>query len=161
MAWRDDLLGLRTELDAAISRIVGESVDEDTESVRDRAELYQVAASLQIAQMLVDFNEVVLRGTGRLESTSLLDYYDNEETLFDLVDDDDLASDDDVDDLEEGEELRFSLFWDDTTERAVDVELGKTSQGRLFLTVNGEEVRQQREVLETAILEAFRDEMDL
>ena len=62
--------------------------------------------------------------------------------------------------MEDAEELRFSLFWDDATERAVDVELGK-SKGRVYLLVNGEEVRQSRDVLETAVLDAVRSEMNL
>ena len=158
-------MALRTDLDTALSRTMGEAVEEAPESAQERAELYQVASSLQIAQMLVDLNEVVLRGAGRLESTSLMDYYDDEDMLFELVDDEDDDPEDEDDeadeDSDEGEELRFSLFWDDVTECAVDVELGKTGEGRLFVMVNGEEVRQQREVLETAVLEAFRDEMDL
>lgn len=157
-------MALRADLDTALSRTMGEAVEEAPESAMERVELYQVAASLQIAQMLVDLNEVVLRGAGRLESTSLMDYYDDEDMLFELVDDEDddpEDEDDEDEDTEEGEELRFSLFWDDVTECAVDVELGKTGEGRLFVMVNGEEVRQQREVLETAVLEAFRDEMDL
>ena len=77
-------------------------------------------------------------------------------------DDDDVEDDDEEDDgdREEGEELRFSLLWDDATECAVDVELGKAN-GRVYLLVNGEEVRQQQEVLETAIIDAFRSEMNL
>ena len=166
MAWQDDLQSLREELLAAISRAMGEAAVEDPDLVRDRTELYRLAESLQIAQLLLDLNEVVLSGAGKVESTSLLDYYDDEEFLFDLREpgDDDEELDDgddevDEDELEEGEELRFTLLWDDATECAVDVDLGK-SNGRIYLLVNGEEVRQSREVLETAVLDAFREEMD-
>ncbi len=161
MAWRDDLEALREEVLAALSRAMGQPAAEAPETIRDRTELYRLAASLQIGQLLVDLNEVVLSGAGKVESTSLLDYYDDEDFLFDMDDLDDEEEDEEVpDDEEDGEELRFSLFWDEATECAVDVELGKRN-GRIYLLVNGDEVRQSREVLETAVLDAFREEMDL
>ena len=165
MAWRDDLLVLRNEVETALARILGEPVEEDTEVIQDRQELYQLAVSLQVAQLLLDVNEVVLSGTGRVESTSLMEYYDDDDVLYSM---EDLGEDDEDEDEEEGEEeelddneeLRFSLFWDDATECAVDVELGK-SNDRMYVLVNGEEVRPQREVLETAVLDAFRAEMNM
>lgn len=161
MAWRDDLSDLRKDVDVALARVMGQPVEEDAETVRERQELYQLADSLQIIQMLVDLNEVALSGTGKVESTSLMDYYDDDDFTFEMDDgEEDEAEDEDEDSMEDGEELRFSLFWDDATECAIDVELGK-SNGRIYLLVNGEEVRQQREVLETAVLDAFRDEMEL
>ena len=135
--------------------------------VQEREELYELANSLQVAQLLLDINEVVLSGTGRVESTSLMEYYDDENILYtmeDLEEDDEDEDEDkdegDEEELDDNEELRFSLFWDDATECAVDVELGKSS-GRIYVLVNGEEVRPQREVLETAVLDAFRAEMNM
>ena len=167
MAWRDDLLVLRNEVETALARILGEPVEEDAEVIRDRQELYQLATSLQVVQLLLDVNEVVLSGTGRVESTSLMEYYDDQEFPYamenlreDAEDEDEEDGEEDEEELDDNEELRFSLFWDDATECAVDVELGK-SNDRIYLLVNGEEVRPQREVLETAVLDAFRAEMDL
>ena len=166
MPWRDDLLVLRNEVETALARILGEPVEEDSDVLQDRQELYQLATSLQVAQLLLDINEVVLSGTGRVESTSLMEYYDDDDVLYsmeDLSEDDEEEDDEeegDEEQLEDNEELRFSLFWDDATECAVDVELGKSS-GRIYLLVNGEEVRPQREVLETAVLDAFRAEMNM
>ncbi|MDE2779367.1 MAG: hypothetical protein OXI91_06800 [Chloroflexota bacterium] len=161
MAWQDELLSLRGEVETALTRILGEPVEEGDDVIRDRAELYQLASALQIAQMLLDMNEIVLSGTGRVESTSLMEYYDEDDGFFEMEDlRDGEDQEDDEDDPEEGEELRLTLFWEDSTECAVDVELGK-SEGRIYLLVNGEEVRQQREVLETAVLDAFRKEMNL
>ncbi len=166
MPWRDDLLVLRNEVETALARILGEPVEEDSDVLQDRQELYQLATSLQVAQLLLDINEVVLSGTGRVESTSLMEYYDDDDVLYsmeDLSEDDEEEDDEeegDEEELEDNEELRFSLFWDDATECAVDVELGKSS-GRIYLLVNGEEVRPQREVLETAVLDAFRAEMNM
>lgn len=167
MAWRDDLLVLRNEVETALARILGEPVEEDSEVIRDRQELYDLANSLQVAQMLLDVNEVVLSGTGRVESTSLMEYYDDQDFPYAMEslrendeDEDEEDGEGQEEELDDNEELRFSLFWDDSTECAVDVELGK-SNDRIYLLVNGEEVRPQREVLETAILDAFRAEMDL
>ncbi len=165
MPWRDDLLVLRSEVETALTRILGEPVEEDSDVIQDRQELYQLATSLEVAQLLLDINEVVLSGTGRVESTSLMEYYDDDEVLYSMEDlsedeDDEDEEEGDEEELEDNEELRFSLFWDDATECAVDVELGK-SNGRIYVLVNGEEVRPQREVLETAVLDAFRAEMNL
>lgn len=162
MAWQDELMALRGEVETALTRILGEPVEEDSDVIRDRTELYQLAASLQIAQMLLDMNEIVLSGTGRVESTSLMEYYDEDENSFQMEDLRDGGEQEEDEDEEEDvdEELRLTLFWEDSTECAVDVELGK-SDGRIYLLVNGEEVRQQREVLETAVLDAFRKEMNL
>ena len=163
MAWRDEMLVLRKDVETAVARQLGEDVVEDPDAVQDRAELYQLAASLQIAQLLLEMNEVVLSGTGRVECTSLMDYYDDDEFVFEMEDlNGDGSEDDEEDDdfMEDGEELRCSLFWDAATECAIDVELGK-SQGRIYLLVNGEEVRQSREVLETAVIDAFRSELSL
>ena len=166
MAWREELATLRSEIDAVLARQLGEPVEEAPEDIADRSELYQLAESLQVAQLLVDMNEIVLSGTGRVESTSLLEYYDDEDFLFemeDLRDGEEAGLEEDEEDDEEsdeGEELRFSLLWEDDTECAVDVELGKAN-GRVFVLVNGEEVSQQREILETAIIDAFRSEMKL
>lgn len=167
MAWHDDLLALRNEVETALTRILGESVEEDSQAIQDRHELYQLATSLNVAQLLLEVNEIVLSGTGRVESTSLLEYYDDQDSLYEMEDmgeeyeDEDEADEEGTEeDLDDSEELRLSLFWDDATECAVDVEIGK-SNGRIYLLVNGEEVRPQREILETAILDAFRAEMDL
>ncbi len=165
MPWRDDLLVLRNEVETALTRILGEPVEEDSDVIQDRRELYQLATSLEVAQLLLDVNEVVLSGTGRVESTSLMEYYDDDDVLYSMEDlsedeDDEDEEEGDEEELEDNEELRFSLFWDDATECAVDVELGK-SNGRIYVLVNGEEVRPQREVLETAVLDAFRAEMNL
>lgn len=165
MPWRDDLLVLRNEVETALTRILGEPVEEDSDVIQDRQELYQLATALEVAQLLLDINEVVLSGTGRVESTSLMEYYDDDDVLYSMEDlsedeDDEDEEEGDEEELEDNEELRFSLFWDDATECAVDVELGK-SNGRIYVLVNGEEVRPQREVLETAVLDAFRAEMNL
>ena len=100
MAWREELQTLREEVLAAISRVMGEPAVEPPEDLRDREEIYELAASLQIAQLLVDINEVVLSGAGRVESTSLLDYYDDEDFLFEMEDLDDDDSEDDEDDAD-------------------------------------------------------------
>ena len=160
MAWRDELLALRNEVEAALARQLGEPVEEDSEVIDDRQELYQLGESLQVFQMLLDVNEIVLSGTGRVESTSLMEYYDEGDVLYNMEDLDEDDDEDEDEDPEDNEELRFSLFWDDATECAVDVEIGKSNE-RIYLLVNGEEVRQQREVLETAVLDAFRAEMNL
>ena len=156
MAWRDTLTELQDELRQALAQQLGEPVEEDQADLKDREELYRLAASLEIAQLLVDANEILLDGNGIVESSSMVELFDDE----DLDDDDDADDEDEDDDVNGGEELRFSLSWEDELECAVDVELGKT-EGRIFLLVNGEEVRHQRENLERAVIEAFKEEIDL
>ena len=163
MAWRDTLSELRGEVEAARAQSLGEPVDDD-ELLQEREELYQLATALQIAQLLVDVNEVLLGGSGIVESSSDLEYFEEAEIDFDEEDededDDEDEEEDDDDDYEDGEELRFSLSWEEAVECAIDVELGK-ADGRIYLLVNGEEVRQQREILERAVIEAFKEEIDL
>ena len=163
MAWRETLSELRGEVEVARTQSLGDPVD-DEELLQEREELYQLAASLQIAQLLVDVNEVLLGGSGIVESSSDLEYFEEAEDEFDFDDDDDEddEEEEEEDDAEyaDGEELRFSLSWEEAVECAIDVELGKADD-RIYLLVNGEEVRQQREVLERAVIEAFKEEIDL
>ena len=99
MSWRDDLLVLRNEVETALARILGEPVEEDSEVVQERQELYELASSLQVAQLLLDVNEVVLSGTGRVESTSLMEYYDDDNVLYSM---EDLGEDDEDEEEDEG-----------------------------------------------------------
>ncbi len=157
MAWRNTLEKLREELDEARAQRLGEPEEVDADEVRDREELYRLADSLQIAQLLVDVNEILLGGSGIVESSSLLDDYEEEEEEDEDEDEDD---EEDVDVDVEDEELRFSLSWEEDVECAIDVELSK-DENRIYLLVNGDEVRQEREALERAVVEAFKDEIDL
>ena len=161
MAWRDTLLELREDLRQAMSQRYAEAGSASQESLKDQEELYQAAASLGIAQLLVDLNQVLLDGGGIVECSSNPDYFDDEEWFLGDPEGGDDEDDDDADDLEYASEevVRFSLRWDDD-DYSVDVELGKTEEGRIYLLVNDEEVRQQRELLEKAVIVAFREEMD-
>ena len=162
MAWRETLSELRGEVEVARTQSLGDPVDDD-ELLQEREELYQLAASLQIAQLLVDVNEVLLGGSGIVESSSDLEYFEEAEDEFDFDDgddEDDEEEEEEDDEYADGEELRFSLSWEEAVECAIDVELGKADD-RIYLLVNGEEVRQQREVLERAVIEAFKEEIDL
>ena len=161
MAWRDTLLELREDLRQALPQRFANAGPAPEESLEDQEELYQVAASLGVFQILVDLNEVLLEGAGIVECSSNLNYFDDE-WFLEGQDGEDEAGDDAGDDLEYAAEavVRFSLRWEDADDYSVDVELGRTEGGRIYLLVNDEEVRQERNILEKAIIVAFRDEMD-
>ena len=161
MAWREELEQLRVEADAINTRLAGEPMEEPSEVIAERRELYLLAESLQVAQALLDLNEVVLGGQGRVESTSAVDVFEeDDDEIFEFTDLRNGEQEDDLDevDLDDTEELRFSLYWDSVNETAIDVELVQDEEGILVL-VNGEEISHSREVLEKTILDVFRKEL--
>ena len=66
----------------------------------------------------------------------------------------------DVADEEETDFVTAILSWDEQGEREIAVDLGLTEQG-FYLQVNGADVRLERGALERALVEAFREELEL
>ena len=52
------------------------------------------------------------------------------------------------------------LSWEEAGDREIAVEVVSDSEG-ISLQVNGVEIRPEREALEQALVEAFRDELEL
>ena len=52
------------------------------------------------------------------------------------------------------------MIWDEAGEREIVVDLGLSEDGT-YLQVNGVDIRMEAEALEQALVEAFRDELEL
>ena len=158
MAWRDTLTNLRDELAEARAQRLREAQEEDAEAEQLRASLRELAASLEIAQLLADVNAILLQGSGALETFVSWEEGDDEaeEPGFNLVSLND--ADDEADDVEE---ICLTLSWEEDGERAIEIELGIEEEDTAYLMVNGVPIRQEREALERAVVAAFREELEL
>ena len=150
MAWQDTLLELREELAEARADLLQRASEEAAEIGKQRDELTQLAASLGISDVLSDMNRTLLDGKGELET---IVSWEPEEK------DDDLSPDDDEDE-EEADGISAFLTWEEAEEREIAVDLGLAEDG-IYLQVNGVDIRPEREALEAALIEAFRDELDI
>ena len=150
MTWRETLSYLKEEL--AQARLERQRYLERVEAERQsqQNQLLQLAASLGITQLLDDMNAVLIGGQGQVETETSWESPDDE--------DDDLAEMDDDED-----ELRYItsyLSWEEYGEREIAVDLGFSEEG-IYLQVNEADVRTDRQALEQALIQAFRDELQL
>jgi hypothetical protein len=159
MAWRDTLLTLRDELAAVRAERQRRAAAEDAELQVARGELSRLADSLGIPELLSEMNATLLDNQGEIETVESWnsgqgdpDADGDEEDPAPLDDDDDDEDDDDV--------VTALLSWEEDGEREIAVEVLLTGDGT-SVQVNGVEVRPARDALEQALLEAFRDELDL
>jgi len=153
MAWQDTLLELREELAEARAQRLQRASEEAAEIGKQRDELTRLAASLGISDVLLEMNRTLLDGTGEIET--IVSWEPEQE-------DDDLSRDDrdDDEDEEEADGISAFLTWEEAEEREIAVDLGLAEDG-IYLQVNGVDIRPERDALETALIEAFRDELDI
>ena len=150
MAWQDTLLELREELAEARAERLQRASEEAAEISKQRDQMTQLAASLGISDVLSEMNRTLLDGKGELET--IVSWEPEEQ-------DDDLSPDDDEDE-EEADGISAFLTWEEAEEREIAVDLGMAEDG-IYLQVNGVDIRPEREALEAALIEAFRDELDI
>ena len=149
MAWQDTLLELREELAEARAQRLQRASEEAAEIGKQRDELTRLAASLGISDVLSEMNRTLLDGKGEIET--IVSWEPEQEG-------DDPSPDDD--DEEEADGISAFLTWEEAEEREIAVDLGLAEDG-IYLQVNGVDVRLERDALETALIEAFRDELDI
>ena len=145
MAWRDSLEQLKAELDQARATRMERLEAYDQEVAAEREELLSRQESLNITALLWEMNEVLLSGQGEVETTIEWETDDEEELIFD-----DAAAD----------VITTSLSWDEGEELEVAVELAMLDEG-ITLMVNGIQIRQDRNALERALIDAFREQLQL
>ncbi len=165
MAWRDTLIEMRDKVRQANPPGQLPLDSQDRQYWQDHGELYRLAASLGIAQILLDCNEVLLGGMGKVESTSNVDFYLEEDDDWEPVElgEPGELNDQSAQEAEDdgGAELCFSLSWETEIYQChLDIDLGMTPEGEPYLLVNGEEIPRRRENLEDALLEAYQEEID-
>ena len=146
MPWRDSLEQLKTELRQARTTRMQRLEVYDQEVAAEREQLLSRQESLEISALLSEMNEILLEGQGEVETT--VEWETDEE-------EDALVYDDDSADV-----ITSALTWDEGEELEVVVELAMLDEG-ISLMVNGIQVRQDRNALERALIDAFREQLQL
>jgi hypothetical protein len=152
MAWRDTLNGLRDELAEVRAERQHQTRAIEAEQQRQREELSKLADTLGVSQLLNEMNSVLLRGEGKVEILPSWENGEEDEELPLLLDN--------FEDEEGGDVLSSVLTWEEDGEREIAVDLGFADQGP-FLQVNEIDTRPEQQALEQALVEAFREELEL
>jgi hypothetical protein len=159
MAWRDTIESLQAELAEARAERLLQSKLEEAARESQRQQLVQMAQSLEIAKLVDDINTVLLQGTGQIEAYSSWDQPEQEPA--EAGDDMELlrlAEGDDDDG--EADYVSTVLTWNEDGECEIAIDLGFSEDG-IYLQVNEIDVRVEREALEQALVEAFREELQV
>ena len=146
MAWRDSLEQLKAELTQARATRMERLEAYDQEVAAEREELLSRHDSLNITSLVLEMNEILLNGQGEVETTVEWETGDEEEEL--IYDD------------EAADVITTTLSWDEGDELEVAVELAMLDEG-ISLMVNGVQIRQDRNALERALIDAFREQLQL
>ena len=146
MAWRDSLEQLKAELTQARATRMERLEAYDQEVAAEREELLSRHDSLNITPLVLEMNEVLLDGQGEVETTVEWETGEEEEEL--------------VYDDETADVITTALSWEEGEELEVAVELAMLDEG-ISLMVNGIQIRQDRNSLERALIDAFREQLQL
>ena len=151
MEWMDTLVNLKSDLTDARDKL-----RTDWQAIADglaekRLELVNQADAMDVSSFLSQINTVLLEGQGTI--SYLLSW--EEES-----DDDASGLDESMDDFDDADYVSTILTWQESglCEIAVDVELGE--QG-IAVQVNEVEIRPDPESLKSALITAFKEELDL
>ncbi len=145
MPWRDSLLQLKEEMSTARASRLERLQAFDRQVAAEREELLARQESMQITALVTEMNEVLLDGLGQVETT----------VEWETEDDDRFEGEDDMADV-----ISTALTWDEGEELEVLVELVMLDDG-LTLLVNGVPIRQDPDALERALLNAFREQLEI
>ena len=146
--WRDTLTELKEELAEARAERIRRDAEEDAELQRQRVVLSELAESLDISDLLTEMNRTLLDGGGAIETILSWETEDEDADMLPY------------DAEEESDVIALILTWVEGGEREIAVDVGVTEDGT-YVQVNGVEIRPEREALEVALVEAFREELDL
>lgn len=145
MPWRDSLLQLKKEMSTARASRLERLEAFDRQVAAEREELLSRQESMRITALVSEMNEVLLDGQGTVETT--VEWESEEEDRFE--------GEDDMADV-----ISTALTWDEGEELEVLVELVMLDDG-LTLLVNGVPIRQDPDALERALLNAFREQLEI
>ncbi len=145
MAWRDSLEQLKSELNQARSARTARLEIYRNEVAAEREQLLTLQQSLDISTLLAEMNDVLLSGQGEVETA----------VEWEAEEDEELLEDDEAADV-----IATALTWHEGEELEVVVELAMLDEG-ISLMVNGVEIRQDRNALERALIDAFREQLQL
>lgn len=149
MAWLDSLSELKEELAGVRAERLSQTSVNEAEIQKERDELSRLAESLTVSDLLAEMNSTLLDGQGSVEK--IVSWESDEED----------GGDEEADpDEEDADVIALILTWEERGERELAIDLGVTDDG-IYVQVNGIEVRAEREALEPALLQAFREELEL
>ena len=137
MPWEDELKRLRTRVD---NEGYGRKIAEMGER---RGLLEKFANQLGVEQLLQQMNDVLLDGGARLIVDRSWQY--------------DFEGDDDSDFEELTDEILYTLYWHDGEAVEMEVRVGIDSEDAGYVMVEDEEIEDDEESIQKALLEAFRD----
>ena len=149
MAWLDSLSELKEELAGVRAERLSQTSVDEAEIQEERDELSRLAESLAVSDLLAEMNATLLDGQGSVEK--IVSWEIDEEDDGDQVGDPE---------EEDADVIALILTWEERGERELAIDLGVTDDG-IYVQVNGIEVRAEREALEPALLQAFREELEL
>ena len=154
MAWRDTLRELRDDLAEIRAQRQRERQENEAELQAQRLELGRSAESLGLVSLLQEMNSVLLNGQGQVENISSWEEEQEEDA------DESLLMLDSPEELDDSDYVNVILSWEEDGEREIVVDLGFTEQG-MYLLVNGADIRPEQEALEQALVETFRQQLEL
>ena len=149
MAWLDSLSELKEELAGVRAERLSQNSVDEAEIQKERDELSRLAESLEVSDLLAEMNAALLDGQGSVEKI----------VSWESDGDDDGDEETGLDE-EDADVIALILTWEERGERELAIDLGVTDDGT-YVQVNGIEVRAEREALEPALLQAFREELEL
>lgn len=142
MPWLDDLKRLRVRVD-------NEGYGKQMAEVAERRTLLErFAGELSVEGLMGEMNDVLLDGGARL----LVD----RSWQIDFEGDVDEPTGDDV-----ADEIVYTLYWHDGDPVEIEVRVGIDSDDAGYVMVEDEEVDDDQESIQAALLEAFRDIADM
>ena len=147
MAWRGSLAELKEELANVRAERLSQASDEDVEIGKEREELSRLADSLRVSELLADMNGTLLDGQGTVEK--IVSWETDEE-----------GEDGSTVEEEAADVIALILTWEERGERELAIDLGVTDEG-VYVQINGIEIRAELEAMEPALLQAFREELEL
>ena len=154
MAWRDILVQLRGELADVRAQRQRQYEADQVEIQRQRDQLSRMARDLGIVDLIKEMNDVLLEGRGELEHIVSWEPIPDQN----IADAPESMLEDEVE--VEADVISDILTWEEGGELELAVDLGISDDG-IYLQVNGVDIRTEREALEQALIEGFRDELNL
>ena len=137
MPWLDDLKRLRVRVD---NEGYGRQMAEVAER---RGLLEKYAGNLDVENLLNQMNDALLDGGARLIVDRSWQY--------------DFEGDDDSDFDGLNDEILYTLYWHDGDPVELEVRVGIDDEDAGYVTVDDEEIDDDAETIQEALLDAFRD----
>ena len=140
MPWLDDLKRLRVRVD---NEGYGKQMADAAER---RTLLERFAAELAVEGMMGEMNDILLDGGARLlvDRSWQYDFDDDEDGTDELAD-----------------EIVYTLYWHDGEPVEIEVRVGIDDEDAGYVIVEDEEVDDDTESIQKALIDAFRDIADM